>query len=396
MKRIILFNFLIFLACVNFKMFAQDQQSSAHSPSPLSTEEFSEEDVVFFVGEGEQTAYVMVDFRDGTADASFTWGIRYSEEEQPNVIYALDLIQEEDAHFYYEETGGFLNDIIYNHHEGLDSMPDWWSTWSGTAADNMEMNAGISSSLNDGMWYGFSYGFMPEPQMPQFVYAAYNSEWLDFEDVESWFGEGENQTIITIDFVNDENEEEVTFAWGLKFEEETISALIALETIADLDENLQIVFDDADQIESITYQEMARTSNAEENWKAFIGNNMSDYAPAENGLLEEIKNNKIFGLSFGGEKVRRPYIPVLVENTDMGIDQVEKDVQVKVWPNPTTDILQITSTSEIQKIQVFDLQGRKVLEGFEKELNVENLLPGNYLLRIIGDQMILNKRFIKK
>src|SRR5690625_3800391 len=188
MKRITLFFavFCIFTLCTkNASIYAQDNLTNLNTTENT----FSEEDVVFFVGEGDQTAYIMIDFRDGTADASFTWGVNFEEEENLTVVDALDLLQAAQESFYYEETGGFLNDIIYNHHEGLDSMPDWWSTWSGTAADNMEMNAGISSSLNDGMWYGFSYGFMPEPQMPQFVYAAYNSEWLDFEDVESWLGE---------------------------------------------------------------------------------------------------------------------------------------------------------------------------------------------------------------
>src|SRR5699024_10938600 len=193
-----------------------------------------------------------------------------------------------------------------------------------------------------------------------------------------------------------EENEEVTFAWGLKFEEETISAKEALETLADFDEDLSFTFEEGNQILTVEYKELEKTMTAEESWKSFIGNNMSDYVLAENGILEMIADQEMFGISFGGEKVRRPYIPTLVENPDMGVDQFEKTAEVKIWPNPTADVLHITSTAEIQKVQIFDLQGRKVLEGNQKELNVENLSSGNYLLQIQSDQNTITKQFIKQ
>ncbi len=363
--------------------------------------EFDEEDVVFYVGEGEKTAYFVVDFRDGTTDASFTWGVNF-EDNDLDLFDALLMIEEEDENFtvsgtYYEaQDSYFLDDIIYNHHEGIAGEPDYWSSWTGNSLNDFSSNMGTGEDLEDGKWYGFSYGFDPAPEIPEFVYAAYDESWFGFEDVDSWFGEGENQTIITIDFVEDEDAEEVTFAWGLNFEEETISGKNALETLADLDEDLSLIFDENDEILTVQYKDLERTITAEESWKSFIGNNMSDYVLAENGILEMIADREMFGISFGGEKVRRPYIPTLVENPDMGVDQFEKEAQVKIWPNPTVDVLQITSTAEIQKVQVFDLQGRKVLEGNQKELNVENLSSGNYLLQIKSDQNIITKQLIKQ
>src|SRR5699024_5908927 len=327
MKRITLFFavFCIFALCTkNASIYAQNNLTNLNT----TENNFSEEDVVFFVGEGDQTAYIMIDFRDDSPDASFTWGVNFEEGENLTVVDALDLLQATQENFSYEETGGFLNDIIYNHHAGLDSMPDWWSTWSGDAIDDMAMDGGISANLVDGNWYGLSYGFMPAPEMPQFVYAAYNADWFGFEDIEEWFGEGENQTIITIDFVEGEENEEVTFAWGLKFEEETISAKNALETLENLDANLEITYNEEDEITAVSYLDLEKEISSSEEWFSFIGNNMSDYQPAENGILENLEDQKMFGISYGDSTVRRPYIPVSVnpEETPEEVEFDEEDV----------------------------------------------------------------------
>src|SRR5699024_2520414 len=265
--------------------------------------EFDEEDVVFFVGEGEKTAYFVVDFRDETTDASFTWGVNF-EEEDLDLYAALLMIEDEDENFsingtYNEDLDSyFLEDIIYNHHEGIAGDPDYWSSWTGNSLSDFSPNMGTSEDLEDGKWYGFSYGFDPAPEIPEFIYAAYDENWFGFEDVDSWFGEGENQTIITIDFLEGEENEEVTFAWGLKFEEETISAKEALETLADFDEDLSFTFEEGNQILTVEYKELEKTMTAEESWKSFIGNNMSDYVLAENGILEMIADQEMFGISF--------------------------------------------------------------------------------------------------
>lgn len=355
----------------------------------------SEEDVVFFVGEGDQTAYVLIDFRDDTQDASFAWGIRFDEGNDTSVLNALEMLQDEDTQFTFDQTGGFLNDIIYNHHEGLAGMPDWWSTWSGESPEDLAMNMGISEVLQDGNWYGFSYGFTPSPEQPRFIYAAYNADWLSFDEVESWFGEGENEVIVTIDFVQDENAEEVTFAWGLKFEEEEISAKAALEILADADENLEITFNDVDEVVSISYMDLERSSGTPSSWKAFIGNNMSDYQQAI-GVLETLTDGKLFGLSFGGELVRRPFIPIIIENEGMSVDDFTFAPQIKLWPNPTVDVLHIEASSAIQQVIIFDMQGRVVIQSTETKLELSHLSAGNYLVQIQTEQNSVTKQIVKK
>lgn len=402
MKRItFLFAFLFSISLIGqgLSNFSQNDFNNPQN-TVFTTNENSldEEDVVFYVGEGNQTAYVIIDFREEDGYASFAWGVDF-EGDELTVYDALLTIQQEDSNFTFEASGGsgsyFLEDIYYNNFAGEAGVPDWWSTWSGDSPENLEMSTGLNDPLIAEEWYGFSYGFSPEPVQPQFVYAAYNADWFDFDEVDSWFGEGENQTVITIDFVSDETTEEVTFAWGLKFEEESISGKAALEFLAAADDHLTITFNDADELITVNYDGLERTADVDESWHSFIGNNLSDYAPAEEGIFEMIEDGKIFGISFGGEKVRRPFIPTIVENPDMGISDVDLETAIKIWPNPTADRLHIETAVEIQNILVFDMQGRKLLESQSKTLDVNNLSSGNYLLQIESKKTMITKRFIK-
>lgn len=402
MKRItFLFAFLFSITLVGQGLsdFTQNHFNNPKTVQNTNETSLDEEDVVFYVGEGDQTAYVVIDFRAEDGLASFAWGVDFDGDDL-TVYDALIKIEEEDPNFTFEASGGagsyFLDDVYYNNFAGEAGVPDWWSTWSGSSPEDLEMNGGINDPLQNQEWYGLSYGFSPEPVQPQFVYAAYNSEWFDFEEVETWFGEGENQTVITIDFVDDEEVEDVTFAWGLKFEEETISAKHALEFLADADENLTITFNDADELVTVNYNGLEKTANATESWHSFIGTNLSDYALAEDGIFEMIENDDMFGISFGGENVRRPFIPTVVENPDMGTAGVVLETAVKIWPNPTADKLHVETTAEIQNILVFDMQGRKVLESQSTTFDVNKLPSGNYFLQIQSDKTTVTKRFTKQ
>lgn len=350
------------------------------------------EDVVFWLGEGDQEAYFLVDFRDESEDPSFGWGIRFNEEDQITMSDALALMAEADFGFTWADTGGFLNDIIYNHHQGLDSEPDWWSTWSGDAVDALGVQGGISETLSDGRWYGVSYGFMPAPVAPTFKHAAYSPDWFSLNDVEYWIGEGENEATVTIDFVADENEEIVTYVWGIKFDG-TISGDQALELVAEADDNLEVNISATGDLEWINYKGMERELDASNSWKAFIGNSMSDYKPTL--LEEEIMPNKLFGVSFGDENVRRPYKPTAAEDPTLNVDDIASPTILKLWPNPVSHTLHIENESAIKNIRIFNMLGVEVLQTNSNTIDVSTLSSGSYLVEITAANIKV-KRFIKR
>ncbi len=67
--------------------------------------------------------------------------------------------------------------------------------------------------------------------------------------------------------------------------------------------------------------------------------------------------------------------------------------QVRIYPNPAADF--IYTTLKANKIEIFDLTGKKVLEGNGSFLDISGLNPGVYSARIINDDKIYNAKFVK-
>ncbi len=72
----------------------------------------------------------------------------------------------------------------------------------------------------------------------------------------------------------------------------------------------------------------------------------------------------------------------------------------KAYPNPVTNVLNLSYSSEITSVEVFNMLGQKVLV---KELNVaqgqidmSNLNSGNYLVKVTADGQTKTIKVIKQ
>ncbi|MGR7813306.1 T9SS type A sorting domain-containing protein [Lacinutrix undariae] len=71
--------------------------------------------------------------------------------------------------------------------------------------------------------------------------------------------------------------------------------------------------------------------------------------------------------------------------------------EVKLYPNPTTTVLNIKMTSSLKQATVYSVLGRKVLETTSKTIQTSNLKTGLYLIKIEDENgSISTKRFIKQ
>lgn len=72
--------------------------------------------------------------------------------------------------------------------------------------------------------------------------------------------------------------------------------------------------------------------------------------------------------------------------------------KIKIYPNPVTDILYFDTTgTTIEKIIVFDLSGRKIMEQNQvNTISVSGLQKGNYILKILSDKGIQTEKIIVK
>ncbi len=75
-----------------------------------------------------------------------------------------------------------------------------------------------------------------------------------------------------------------------------------------------------------------------------------------------------------------------------------ENTTLQIYPNPTKNILLIKNNYEIEKIKIFDYLGKEVLTQTQnnKEINVENLSKGIYLLEIYLEKEKVYKKFIKE
>lgn len=69
---------------------------------------------------------------------------------------------------------------------------------------------------------------------------------------------------------------------------------------------------------------------------------------------------------------------------------------IVLFPNPVKDVLNISSQTEITKIEIYNLLG--VLIGqyeYQKELNLSNLKPSIYFIKLYNGDKVTEKRFLK-
>jgi len=89
---------------------------------------------------------------------------------------------------------------------------------------------------------------------------------------------------------------------------------------------------------------------------------------------------------------RYEYSPVVqVENNKL-------KTTIKAWPNPTTDVINIQSPTELISVELYDFMGRKLLSGTSQNnrglLDVRNFYPGAYLLKVVTQDEEVTQRIL--
>ncbi|MBC8397302.1 MAG: T9SS type A sorting domain-containing protein [Flavobacteriales bacterium] len=62
-------------------------------------------------------------------------------------------------------------------------------------------------------------------------------------------------------------------------------------------------------------------------------------------------------------------------------DEISNESNFKIYPNPVNNILNIDSVNEIHSI-IYDITGKRVLESYSKNINIEKLVKGIYVIKI--------------
>jgi aminopeptidase N len=87
----------------------------------------------------------------------------------------------------------------------------------------------------------------------------------------------------------------------------------------------------------------------------------------------------------------------------LGVDDITAAKEIRILPNPAGDILYVQhNTGKVNSIDILNLDGNKESISLKKkeetgiEINIQNLNPGLYLLRIVYNEGIITRKFVKE
>ena len=93
------------------------------------------------------------------------------------------------------------------------------------------------------------------------------------------------------------------------------------------------------------------------------------------------------------------YIDSIVFDNTLGTADFEyANNTISLYPNPAKEVLNITSSNSITKIEVYDMQGRNVASNINaSNVNVEDLVKGTYIVKVVQENgSVVAKHFIKE
>ena len=90
-------------------------------------------------------------------------------------------------------------------------------------------------------------------------------------------------------------------------------------------------------------------------------------------------------------------INVVMHYVDDGVDDNEMEM-ISVYPNPTHDVIFIGANNDmsVQRVEVFNVTGQKVMSSTESVINVSGLGSGMYFVRITTDDGIVIRSIVKQ
>ena len=138
----------------------------------------------------------------------------------------------------------------------------------------------------------------------------------------------------------------------------------------------------------------------------FTGNETAVYEETlDAGYFEVAKTVKVDISDFAGQDVQlifRHYDctdvlfigvdDVKIEQSDLAVDNVTRTKAVVYKEN---EVVKIKGFDNVQKIKVFDLTGKKIIETNQSEVNISNFSKGIYIVNFYNDKEVVSRKIVK-
>ncbi len=257
--------------------------------SVQAQEEISPEDIKYWVGEGQDSTVLLVDFKDGNPAVAFG----YLHNEEATGADLLNAIDKEYPYFEVVTSGDFLLDVSYKSQVREGGEPDWFSAFSKTTTTDWAYNDGLTTTLGNNDFFGLAYNTYPAPNdsLPNVSNTITPLPEISLKQVEYWVGEGEDSTLLIVDF----KDGEPALAIGYLHDEEATGTDL-LEAIQSEYPNFEVVTASG-FLSDIIYKEQ-KAEGGNPNWfSTFSKTKTTDWA-YNSGLTTTLGNNNFFGLAY--------------------------------------------------------------------------------------------------
>lgn len=106
----------------------------------------------------------------------------------------------------------------------------------------------------------------------------------------------------------------------------------------------------------------------------------------------ELGGYKLLGFSTDNGQTFHDENNNILKTHDAALNQ-----EIQIYPNPTKDILHIDSKSEVAKIQIFDLNGKKLMESSKvSKVSIKDFPMGTYIAMVeLANGQVFQKKLIK-
>ena len=216
---------------------------------------------------------------------------------------------------------------------------------------------------------------------------------ITFEEVdcEAWIGAGSNETMFVVDFDSDSVGTDSTFAWGIRFESDSVSGMEIMDLIDQSDPDFS--YTGGTFLDNISYTANNQTyTNPNTGWFSIVESSDGEAWAWNTGIGDNVGNGQWFGIVVMDPDTWEAEINVPLLETGVG----ELDAHnVKIYPNPASEKLNIDTPGHA-KILVMNTYGRVIYRTFGKKesLDLTNRTPGLYVVTVVYKDRTINKKIL--
>lgn len=136
-----------------------------------------------------------------------------------------------------------------------------------------------------------------------------------------------------------------------------------------------------DGVNAKIYKDGVLLNTQTKNWNTINNNNIFKLGVGVGGETTNF-NGVIDDLKIFNYVISDAEITNLFTNNTLSTNSVSTHLSVSIYPNPASDYFTIEMENEIKSVEIYSLQGQKVLNSTLKKINISNLSKGIYLVQI--------------